>query len=137
MVLYTRASNQRRLRAGPLMSCVRGREPGVGDDAARSAAQMPDGHHVTDALVTFESASVSLAKPSPVQPINSHQRFFLVNPNIAAQLEEAPIIINCANHHQHIIAIALRTLRSIDTRNTASATRSPIFCELEFFFWLL
>lgn len=37
MVLYTRASNQRRLRAGPLMSSVRGREPGVGDDAARSA----------------------------------------------------------------------------------------------------
>jgi len=78
---------------------------------------------------------------SPVQsqssPSNSHQRFFLVNPNIAAQLEEAPIIINCANHRQHIIAIALRTLRSIDTRKTASATRSPIFCELESFLWLL
>jgi hypothetical protein len=64
--------------------------------AQRSAAQMPDDRHVTDALVTFESASVSLAKPSPVpvQPINSHQRFFLVNPQHRGTTRRG------AHHHQ-------------------------------------
>ncbi|KAJ0151049.1 hypothetical protein HZ326_6442 [Fusarium oxysporum f. sp. albedinis] len=53
---------------------------------------MPDTHHVTDALVTFESASVSLAKPSPAHQLTP--AFFLRQPQHRGTTRRG------AHHHQ-------------------------------------